>query len=125
VTIYFDHLQYWYCFYCIPGQSRGYFGFGPGSLNPPPPPSQDTFCPEATANSFLGQNEIHSDLMSWQLVRVRVNISLKLFFSETIIPRKLIFCRNVPWVGIFKICSQGSEIPNNFRTGSEKPQKLA
>jgi hypothetical protein len=36
--------------YCIPGQSRGYFGFGPGSLNPPP--SQDTFCPEAIANSF-------------------------------------------------------------------------
>jgi hypothetical protein len=36
--------------HCIPGQSRGYFGFGPGSSNPPP--SQDTFCPEDTANSF-------------------------------------------------------------------------
>jgi hypothetical protein len=63
--------------------------------------------------------------MSWQLVRVRVNISLKIFFSETIIPRKLIFGRNVPWVSLFKICSNGSEIPNIFRPGSEKPQKLA
>ena len=56
---------------------------------------------------------------------LRVNISLKIFFSETIIPRKLIFGRNVPWVGLFKICSNGSEIPNNFRTGSEKPRKQA
>jgi hypothetical protein len=63
--------------------------------------------------------------MSWQLVRVtRINISLKIFFSETIIPRKLIFGRNVPWVGLIIICSNGSEIPNVFRTGSEKPQKL-
>jgi hypothetical protein len=56
---------------------------------------------------------------------LRVNNSLKIYFSETIIPRKLILCSNVPWVGLFKICSQGSEIPNIFRTGSEKPQKLA
>jgi hypothetical protein len=28
-------------------------------------------------------------------------------------------------VVLFKICSYGSEIPNNFRTGSEKPKKLA
>jgi hypothetical protein len=74
--------------------------------------------------SFLGQNEIRSDLMSCQLVGVRVNISLKIF-SETIIPRKLIFGSNVPWVGLFKICLNGSEIPNIFQTGSEKPQKLA
>jgi hypothetical protein len=26
----------------------------------------------------------------------------------------------VPWGILFKICSQGSEIPNIFRTGSEK-----
>jgi hypothetical protein len=56
---------------------------------------------------------------------LRVNISLKIFFSETIIPRKLIFGRNVPWVGLFKICSNGSEILNIFRTGSEKPRKIA
>jgi hypothetical protein len=56
---------------------------------------------------------------------LRVNISLKIFFSETIIPRKLIFGRNVRWVGLFKICLNGSEILNIFRTGSEKPQKLA
>jgi hypothetical protein len=35
-------------------------------------------------------------------------------------PRKLIYCRNVPWGVLFKICSRGSEIPNIFRTGSEK-----
>jgi hypothetical protein len=76
---------------------------------------------------LLGQNEIHSDLMSWPYVRVRVrvNFSLNIFFSETIIPRKLIFGMNVPWVVLFKICSYGSEIPNNFRTGSEKTRKLA
>jgi hypothetical protein len=74
---------------------------------------------------FLGQNEIHSDLMSWQLVRVRVNISLKIFFSETIIPRKLIFGMNVPWGGLFIICSNGSEIPIIFRTGSENPRKTS
>jgi hypothetical protein len=56
---------------------------------------------------------------------LRVNISLKIFFSETIIPMKLIFGRNVPWVGLFKICSNGSEIQNIFRTGSEKPRKIA
>ena len=50
-----------------------------------------------------------------------VNFSLNI--SET--PRKLIFCRNVPWGVLFKICSSGSEIPNIFRTGSEKPRKLA
>jgi hypothetical protein len=53
--------------------------------------------------------------MSWQLV--------KIFFSEMIIPRKLIFGRNVPCVGLFKICSYGSEY--FFRTGNEKPRKLA
>jgi hypothetical protein len=41
-------------------------------------------------HSFLGQNEIHSDFMSWQLVRVCIKNSLKIF-SETIMPRKLIF----------------------------------
>jgi hypothetical protein len=46
--------------------------------------------------NFFGQNKIHSDLMSWQLVRVRVKFFLN-----------------------------GSEIPNIFRTGSEKPRKLA
>jgi hypothetical protein len=56
---------------------------------------------------------------------LRVNNSLKIFFSETIIPRKLIFGMNVPWVGLFKICSNGSENPIIFRTGSEKPQELA
>jgi hypothetical protein len=54
---------------------------------------------------------------------IGTNNSLKIF-SETIIPRKL-FCRNVPWVGLFKIYSHGSEISNIFRTGSEKPRKLA
>jgi hypothetical protein len=56
---------------------------------------------------------------------LRVNNSLKKFFSETIIPRKLIFGMNVSWVGLFKICSNGSEILIIFRTGSGKPQKLA
>ena len=49
--------------------------------------------------------------------------SLKIFFSETTIPRKLIFYRDVPWVGLFKFCSPRSGIPNIFRTGSEKPRK--
>jgi hypothetical protein len=40
-------------------------------------------------------------------------------------PRELIFGRNVPWVVLFKICSYGSEILNNFRTGSEKLPKIA
>jgi hypothetical protein len=56
---------------------------------------------------FLGQNEIHSDLMSWPCVHVRihvrVNFSLNIFFSETTTPRELIFGRNVPWVVLFKI----------------------
>jgi hypothetical protein len=43
-----------------------------------------------------------------------VNISLNTLLSETIIHRKLIFGRNVPWVGLFKICSNVSEIPNIF-----------
>jgi hypothetical protein len=64
--------------------------------------------------------------MSWPLVRVRVrvgvNFSLNIFL-ETITPRKLIFCRNVPWGVLF--CSRGSEIPNVFRTGSEKLGKKA
>jgi hypothetical protein len=74
---------------------------------------------------FLGQNEIHSDLMSWPCVRVRGNFSLNIFFLETTTPRELIFGRNVPWVVLFKICSYGSEILNNFRTGSEKLPKIA
>jgi hypothetical protein len=40
-------------------------------------------------------------------------------------PSKLIFCRNVPWIGLFKIWLHGSEILNIFRTGSEKPRKIA
>jgi hypothetical protein len=44
-------------------------------------------------------------------LHLRVNNSLKIFFSESIIPRKLIFCRNIPWVVLSKICSYGSEIP--------------
>jgi hypothetical protein len=44
---------------------------------------------------FLGQNEIYSDLMSWP--------TLEQFLG-----------------GLFKICSNGSEILNIFRTGSEK-----
>jgi hypothetical protein len=51
-----------------------------------------------------------------------VNFSLKIF-SETITPRKLIFCRNVPWGVLFNICSLGSEIPNIFQTGNEKLEK--
>ena len=71
--------------------------------------------------------KFHTDLMSWPCVRVRVhvNFSLNIFFSETTTPRELIFGRNVPWVVLFKICSYGYEIPNIFRTGSEKPRKLA
>jgi hypothetical protein len=52
-------------------------------------------------------------LMSWPCVRVRVNFSLNIFFSETTTPRELIFGRNVPWVVLFKICSYDSEyFPN-------------
>jgi hypothetical protein len=47
---------------------------------------------------------------------IRINISFKIFFLETI---------DVPLVGLFKICMNGPEILNIFRTGSEKPQKLA
>jgi hypothetical protein len=74
---------------------------------------------------LLGQNEIHSDLRSWPCVRVHVgvNFSLNIFFSESTTPRELIFGRNVPWVILFKICSYGSEILNNFRTGSGKTAK--
>jgi hypothetical protein len=32
---------------------------------------------------------------------------------------------NVAWVGLFIICLNGSEILIIFRTGSEKPRKLA
>jgi hypothetical protein len=67
--------------------------------------------------------KFHSDLILCQLVRVHVNNSLKIFFSETSIPRKLIFGRNVPWVVLSKICSYGSGIPNIFQTGSEKQAK--
>jgi hypothetical protein len=49
-----------------------------------------------------------------------INFSLNIFFTETMTPRKLIFCRNLLWGVLFKICSWGSEIPNIFRTGSEK-----
>jgi hypothetical protein len=76
-------------------------------------------------DDFLGQNEIHSDPMSWPCVRVRVHVNFSLNISETTTPRELIFGRNVPWVVLFKICSHGSEIPNNFRTGSEKLLKIA
>jgi hypothetical protein len=37
----------------------------------------------------------------------------------------IFFCRNVPWVSTEPLCWHGSEILNIFRTGSEKPQKLA
>ena len=69
---------------------------------------------------LLGQNEFHSDLMSWPCVRVRVNFSLNIFFSET---RELIFGRNVPWVVLFKICSYGSKIPNKFPNRKWKTAK--
>jgi hypothetical protein len=46
-------------------------------------------------------------------------------FSETTTPRELILGRNVPWVVLFKICSYGSDISNNFQTGSEKLPKIA
>jgi hypothetical protein len=49
-----------------------------------------------------------------------VNFSLNILFFETITYWKVIFCRNVPWGVLFKICSQGSEILNIFRTGIEK-----
>jgi hypothetical protein len=68
--------------------------------------------------------KFHSDLMSWQLVRVTRQQFFKIF-SETIIPRTLIFCRNIPWVVLSKICSYDFAITNIFRTGSEKPWKLA
>jgi hypothetical protein len=53
---------------------------------------------------------------------LRINNSLKI--SETTAPRKLIFCRNVPWFRLLKICLHGSQIQNICQTGSEKPQKL-
>jgi hypothetical protein len=54
-----------------------------------------------------------------------VNISFNIFFLETITTKKPIFCRNVPWVGLFKFCSQDSFIPNIYRTGSGKPLRKA
>jgi hypothetical protein len=36
---------------CTTEQSRGYFGFGPGLLNPPP--YRDTSCPETTNNTLF------------------------------------------------------------------------
>jgi hypothetical protein len=59
---------------------------------------------------------VYSDLCT----NVRV-LSSKVF----LIPRKLIFGRNVSCVGLFKICSNGLEFLNIFQTGSEKPQKVA
>jgi hypothetical protein len=59
------------------------------------------------------------------VLHVHVNNSLKIFLSENIITRKLIFCRELHWVVLSKICLYGSKIPNIFRTGSEKPRKLA
>jgi hypothetical protein len=63
--------------------------------------------------------------MSWPCVpvRVRINFSLNIFFSETTTPRELIFGRNVPWVVLQG--SYGSEIRIIFRTGSEKLPKIA
>jgi hypothetical protein len=54
-----------------------------------------------------------------------INFSLNIFFLETITPRKLIFCRNVPWGVLFKFYSRGSEILNIFRTESEKLGRIA
>jgi hypothetical protein len=59
--------------------------------------------------------------MSWQLVRICVT---RQNFFKDLQTIKLIFGRNVPWVGLFNICLNGFEIPNIFRTGSEKPRKL-
>jgi hypothetical protein len=47
------------------------------------------------------------------------------FFSETTTPRKLIFCRDVPWVGLFKFCSPVTGILDIFRTVSQKLKKIA
>jgi hypothetical protein len=74
---------------------------------------------------LLVQIQIYSDLMSWPLWHVCVNLSLNIFFSETTLPRRLISCRNVPWVVLLKNCSYGYEILNSFRTGSEKLPKIA
>jgi hypothetical protein len=51
-------------------------------------------------------------------------------FFKDLLPRncnnkKLMVCRNVPWVGLFKICLHGSEILNIFPTGSEKNTKTS
>jgi hypothetical protein len=64
--------------------------------------------------------------MSWQLVHVR--LTRQHFFKDLLLRNYNTWEANfwnVPWVGLFKICSNGSEIPNIFRTGSEKPRKLA
>jgi hypothetical protein len=88
--------------------------------------SDKNYCNYLKGLLFLGQNEIHPDLMSWPLIRVLVHFNLSLnIFSETTTPRGLTFCRNVPWVVLFKICSFGSRIPNNFQTGSKKLPKIA
>jgi hypothetical protein len=50
-------------------------------------------------------------------------ISLKI--SETITPRKLMFCKNVPRVGLIKFCSQNARIPYIFWTGIGKLEKMA
>jgi hypothetical protein len=69
---------------------------------------------------------LDSDLMSWSCVHVHVCVNFSLnIFSETTTLTELMFGRNVSWVFLFKICSYGFEIPNNFRTGSEKLPKIA
>jgi hypothetical protein len=70
---------------------------------------------------FLGQNEIHFELMSWPLVRVSINFSLNIFFSETTTPRY----RGQIFLGMFLGWSSlkfGYGISN---TGSEKLPKIA
>jgi hypothetical protein len=52
-----------------------------------------------------------------------LNVSLKI--SETITPRKLIFCRNVLLFGLLKLYSRDYRIPYIFQTGSGKPEKIA
>jgi hypothetical protein len=51
------------------------------------------------------------------------------FFKDLLLKNyntwEAIFSINNPWVGLLKIYSHGSVILNIFRTGSEKPQKLA
>jgi hypothetical protein len=75
-------------------------------------------------NWFLGQNEIHYDFYVIAS-RMRPHQLFLNIFSETTTPREQIFGSNVPWVVLFKICSYGSEILNNFPTGSGKLSKIA